>query len=105
MNSERFVGDRLHEKSRSWLSPPNPSENQVIARRDNHEGSAVWFTRGSTFEKWNADGCLLWIHGKRTSFDSFLSRQLMVTCHCSGIGEEHYVVCTTSVYLIQLYSY
>ena len=63
---EHFTGDRLHENSRSWLSPPNPSENQVIARRDNYDGSAMWLTRGSTFEKWNADGCLLWIHGKRT---------------------------------------
>ncbi|KAI9453313.1 hypothetical protein BJY52DRAFT_1189677 [Lactarius psammicola] len=43
--------DRLHENSRSWLSPPDPSENQVIARRDNHDGSAMWFTQGSTFEK------------------------------------------------------
>jgi hypothetical protein len=61
-----FTGDRLHENSRSWLSPPDPSDNQVIARRDNHDGSAVWLTRGSTFEEWNAKGCLLWIYGKRT---------------------------------------
>jgi hypothetical protein len=61
-----LTGDRLHESSRSWLSPPDPSENQVIARRDNRDGSAMWFTLGSTFEEWNAKGCLLWIHGKRT---------------------------------------
>ncbi|KAH9169565.1 hypothetical protein EDB89DRAFT_1454340 [Lactarius sanguifluus] len=64
--------DRLHEKSRNWLSPPDPSENQVIARRENLDGSAVWFTRGSTFENWNANGCLLWIHGKPGSGKSIL---------------------------------
>ena len=63
------TGDRLHENSRSWLSPPDPSDNRVIARRDNHDGSAVWLTRGSTFEKWNVNGCLLWIYGKRTWFE------------------------------------
>jgi hypothetical protein len=60
-----LAGDLLHERSRSWLSPPDPSENQVIARLHNHDGSAMWLTRGDTFEKWNAKGCLLWIYGKR----------------------------------------
>ena len=59
-------GDRLHESSRSWLTPPDPSENQVNARRDIRDGSAMWFTLGSTFADWNAKGSLLWIHGKRT---------------------------------------
>ncbi|KAN0133396.1 Ankyrin repeat-containing domain protein [Lactarius tabidus] len=71
--------DRLNENSRSWLSPPDPSENQVTARRDNHDGSAVWLTRGDTFEKWNANGCLLWIYGKPGSGKSIL---------CSTIIEE-----------------
>ena len=61
----RITGDRLHDSSRSWLSPPDPSENQVNARRGIRDGSATWFTLGSTFEEWNAKGCLLWIHGKR----------------------------------------
>ena len=70
MNSldERLTGDRLHDKSRSWLSPPDPSENQVIARDNNHDGSAVWLIRGSAFKGWNIKGCLLWIHGKRMRF-------------------------------------
>ncbi|KAN0133358.1 hypothetical protein V8E53_008798 [Lactarius tabidus] len=71
--------ERLHENSRSWLSPPDPSENQVIARRYNHGGSAMWLTRGDTFKKWNANGCLLWIHGKPGSGKSIL---------CSTIIEE-----------------
>ena len=62
----RLTGDRLHESSRSWLTPPDPSENQVNARRNIRDGSAVWFTLGNTFANWNAKGSLLWIHGKRT---------------------------------------
>ena len=46
------------------------TENQVIARRDYHDGSAVWFIRGDTFMAWDANGCLLWIHGKGTLFES-----------------------------------
>jgi hypothetical protein len=64
----RLTGDRLHESSRTWLSPPDPSENQVNARRGIRDGSAMWFTLGSTFGEWNAKGYLLWIHGKRTRF-------------------------------------
>ncbi|KAH9023675.1 hypothetical protein EDB85DRAFT_1894691 [Lactarius pseudohatsudake] len=75
----KTLGDRLHENSRSWLSPPDPSENQVIARRDIHDGSAVWFTRGRTFKEWNAKGCLLWILGNPGSGKSIL---------CSTIIEE-----------------
>ncbi|KAH8979976.1 hypothetical protein EDB86DRAFT_2814145 [Lactarius hatsudake] len=71
--------DRLHENSRSWLSPPDPSENQVIARRDVRDGSAVWFTRGNIFKEWNAKGCLLWILGNPGSGKSIL---------CSTIIEE-----------------
>ena len=62
----RLTGDRLHESSRTWLTPPDPSENQVNARRNIRDGSAVWFTLGNTFANWNAKGSLLWIHGKRT---------------------------------------
>ena len=68
-----YTGDRLHEKSRGWLSPPDPSENQVIARRNNRTGSAVWFIHGNTFDDWNANGCLLWIHGKCMFFQTFPS--------------------------------
>ncbi|KAH9046112.1 hypothetical protein EDB84DRAFT_1558561 [Lactarius hengduanensis] len=71
--------DRLHEQSRSWFSPPDPSENHVIARGDIRDGSAVWFTRSSSFKEWNAKGCLLWIRGKPGSGKSVL---------CSTIIEE-----------------
>ncbi|KAH9169589.1 hypothetical protein EDB89DRAFT_1455698 [Lactarius sanguifluus] len=74
--------DRLHDKSTSWLSPPDPSKNHVIARGDCHDGSVTWFTKGDTFEKWDATGCLLWINGKRMCTRTFGHfRLLMLTCH------------------------
>ncbi|KAN0133356.1 Ankyrin repeat-containing domain protein [Lactarius tabidus] len=63
----------------SWLSPPDPSKNHIIARGDHHDGSVTWFFQGDTFEKWNATGCLLWVHGKPGSGKSIL---------CSSIIEE-----------------
>jgi len=60
-------GQHLQKDIRSWLSPPDPSINHNIARRARYDGTAEWFTQGSTFEEWNATGSLLWIHGKRAS--------------------------------------
>ncbi|KAF8257689.1 hypothetical protein EI94DRAFT_1260448 [Lactarius quietus] len=57
--------DQLQRDARSWISPPDPSENHIIARRIHYHKSAVWFTRGHTFDKWNLMGGLLWIQGKR----------------------------------------
>lgn len=61
-----IVGDQLQKEVRSWFSPPNPSDNHIIARKAYRGGTAVWFAEGSTFEKWMAKGSLMWIHGKRT---------------------------------------
>ena len=60
------LGDRLQRDARSWISPPDPSKNHIIARKIRSGESAVWFTRGRTFDKWALMGGLLWIHGKRT---------------------------------------
>ncbi|KAF8262798.1 hypothetical protein EI94DRAFT_1742597 [Lactarius quietus] len=60
--------DQLQKDARSWISPPDPSKNHVIARRIHSGESAVWFTRGHAFENWNMTGGLLWIHGKRAYF-------------------------------------
>lgn len=83
--------DGLQEKSRRWLSPPDPSKNQVIARRDNRDGSAVWFTGGATFENWKATGCLLWIHGKPGSGKSIL---------CSTLIQEAKAMCDAGLALV-----
>ena len=67
---------------RSWLSPPDPSKNHNIALGAHHGGTAEWFIQCHTFEEWNAEGSLLWVHGKRTSFPYLLSI-LVVDCRRS----------------------
>ncbi|KAF8258103.1 hypothetical protein EI94DRAFT_1193553 [Lactarius quietus] len=71
--------DHLQKDTRSWISPPDPSKNHIIARRIHSSESAVWFTHGHTFEKWNIMGGLLWVHGKPGSGKSIL---------CSSVIEE-----------------
>jgi hypothetical protein len=68
---------QLLEKQQKWLSPPDPSTNHNIARKAHHKGTASWFFQGSIFEQWKSSSSLLWIHGKRTSFQ--LSTSLLHT--------------------------
>jgi hypothetical protein len=63
-----ITGNQLREKLQTWLSPPDPSTNQNIARKLLYKGTATWFLQGSIFEEWKSSPSLLWIHGKRTSF-------------------------------------
>ena len=60
----------MQKNARGWISPPDPSKNHVISRRIHYGESAVWFTQGPTFEKWDLTGGLLWIHGKRECLPS-----------------------------------
>jgi hypothetical protein len=76
-----ITGNRLQENYfRRWLSPPDPSTNQNIARKVHHNGTALWFTKGDTFKEWEATGSLLWIHGNRMYTSQLrASLQLMVS--------------------------
>ena len=56
---------------RSWLSPPDPSINHNIARRDHLEGTASWFIQSDINKEWTATGSLIWVHGKRERLSSF----------------------------------
>ncbi len=76
-DTDRPSGHHLQKDIRSWLSPPDPSKNHNIARGAQHDGTAEWFTQGSTFEAWKATGSLLWIHGKRASL-SYLKSMAFV---------------------------
>jgi archaellum component FlaC len=60
-------GNQLIQILRSWLSPADPSTNQNIARKAQHNGTAVWLFEGRVIIEWKATGSLLWIHGKRAS--------------------------------------
>ena len=69
-----LIGNQLREKLQRWLSPSDPSINQNIARKVHHEGTSTWFFQGGIFEEWKSTPSLLWIHGKRMSFLSFVFR-------------------------------
>ena len=55
-----------------WLSPPNQTVNHNIACKARHKGASNWFLQSRTFERWNSEGSLLWIHGKRSLYLFFL---------------------------------
>src|SRR6266850_6306063 len=76
-----LIGDQLQEKIRNWLQQPDPSTNYNVAIRQRHDGTAAWFTKGSTFKEWKTTGSLLWVHGKRTHFsDLHFPHLLMIVC-------------------------
>ena len=64
-----FVGDQLQKDVQHWLSPPDPSTNQNFVSKLRHKGTAAWFFETSVLTEWKAKGSLLWVHGKRTSFE------------------------------------
>jgi hypothetical protein len=67
------VGDQLQKDVQHWLSPPDPSTNQNFVSKARHKGTAAWFFESSALTEWKAKGSLLWIHGKRTSFELRMS--------------------------------
>ena len=62
----RVAGDQLQKESNNWLFPPDPSKNYNIGRQFHQDGTATWFIQKNVFAEWNANGSLLWVHGKRT---------------------------------------
>jgi hypothetical protein len=67
------VGDQQQEDLQRWLSPPDPSTNHNFVSNSRHKGTAAWFFESSALTEWKAKGSLLWIHGKRTSFNLQMS--------------------------------
>jgi hypothetical protein len=61
------IGKQLRQDLEKWLSPPDPTINYNTASDAHHQGTAEWFTSSTVFKDWNASGCFMWIHGKRTS--------------------------------------
>ncbi|KAH9037373.1 hypothetical protein EDB83DRAFT_2228604 [Lactarius deliciosus] len=54
----QLTGNQLKQLLRAWLSPADPSTNHNIARKAQHEGTAVWFFQGSIFIEWKSTGGL-----------------------------------------------
>ena len=90
-----LVDNQVRESLRTWVTPPDPSTNHTIACGIQHDGSAQWFFRGGIFSEWKSTGSLLWIYGKRMSFQRFFSvhrrLRLMISIH-SRLWEEYPLV-------------
>ncbi|KAH9028626.1 hypothetical protein EDB85DRAFT_2291206, partial [Lactarius pseudohatsudake] len=71
-NVDEVKWNQLKQLLRAWLSPADPSTNHNIARKVQHEGTAVWFFQGRIFIEWKSTGSLLWIHGKPGSGKSVI---------------------------------
>ena len=89
-----LIGNHSREQLQTWLSPPDPSTNQNIARKVHHKGTATWFFQGGIFQEWKSSPSLLWVHGKRTSLClPLLQPPVPYPCLGSGIRQECPVVC------------
>ena len=103
--SNPLTGNQLIQLLRTWLSPSDPSTNHNIARKAQHEGTAVWFFQGSIFIEWKSTGSLLWIHGKRAFLSAFfeLAPSDGLLFH-SGLWKKYYLVrCSSSAYCRNLF--
>ena len=65
-DSDSFTGNQLMDSLLRWLSPPDPSINNHIARKAHYTGTAQWFLQSSIFNQWKSTDPFMWIHGKRT---------------------------------------
>src|ERR1700761_6114071 len=92
-----MTGNQLKQLLRAGLSPADPSTNHNIARKAQHQGTAVWFFQGSIVIEWKSTGYLLWIHGKRAFLSSFSGeRPLTSSDYHSWLWEKRHLVCCSS---------
>jgi hypothetical protein len=66
---KQAANDQLRWEVQHWISPPDPSTNQNFVQKARHSGTAEWFFESRALTEWKARGSLLWIHGKRMSFE------------------------------------
>ena len=92
----RITVNQLRDSLRQWLSPPDPSINYNIATDAHHIGTAQWFFQGSIFKDWQSTGSFLWVHGNRTSLACLQVFLLTNSQFCSGLREDHFLVCPSS---------
>jgi hypothetical protein len=90
-NVSELMRSQWRQNLRMWFSSPDPSTNHVLLCGVQHQGTANWFFRGCLFEEWKSTGSLLWIHGKRMSFNVPHSTP-DVTCLYSGIWKKRPLV-------------
>jgi hypothetical protein len=82
-----LLGDQLQKDSKSWLCPPDPSENYNIGCKIHRDGTATWFFKERVFDEWNAASSLLWIYGKRELLLFALRLPPFISHHVAGSGK------------------
>ena len=89
-----LAGKQLIQLLQSWLSPADPSTNHNIARKAQHDGTAVWLFQGRIIIEWKSAGSLLWIHGKRAFLSVIISGKQLLTDsdYLSGLWEKRHLV-------------
>jgi hypothetical protein len=56
--------DSQLSKINNWLTPPDPSTNLSVAKRNRHEGTGSWFLQSEPFREWKSGSRRsLWVHG------------------------------------------
>ena len=93
LNLYILTEDLLREKSKQWLSSPDPSKNHNIARKAHHKGTASWFFKSRIYEEWKSSPSFLWIHGKRTFFFLSASSNSTDSRLSSRLGQKRPLVC------------
>ena len=63
--SHAVIGEEVLRKLKAWLYPLDMSKNYNNGLRDLHTETTTWFLESRTFQEWQSNGSLLWIHGKR----------------------------------------
>ena len=77
----------LREKSKNWLSYPDPSTNHNIARKAHHRGTTSWFFQSRIYEQWKSSP-FLWIHGKRIFPSPLVSHIPLTPILVAGSGKS-----------------
>ncbi|KDR66367.1 hypothetical protein GALMADRAFT_147954, partial [Galerina marginata CBS 339.88] len=69
--------DKLEEKIRKWLSPPDTSRNRNEADEIRQINTCSWFLEGERFRHWEAKPGFFWVHGKAGSGKSVLCSSII----------------------------
>jgi hypothetical protein len=76
-------------KVRSWLSPPDPSQNYQRALKERQINTGLWFVESDQYVNWRADTAsspFLWLYGIPGSGKTILSSTVVenVLQHCAN---------------------
>ena len=82
------VGSDQNDKIRQWLSPPDAWYNLNLAVGLRHIGTGAWFFEDELFKEWQAEGSMLWIHGKRKFYVPSSRHHVNLDAPIAGSGKS-----------------